>query len=57
MTASAEGRIRVRPRVWIGLVILVVYVAVVFLVQAMVGISYIDLGASGINLFLGAASR
>ncbi|NYF16626.1 hypothetical protein HDC37_001451 [Microbacterium sp. AK009] len=47
-------RYRVRPRVWIGLVIYVAYVAVVFIVQQLSGVPYTALGDSGANLFLGA---
>jgi len=54
MTTHTEERYRVRPRVWIGLVIYVAYVAVVFGVQQLSGIPYTDLGESGGNLFLGA---
>ncbi len=45
--------LKVRPRVWIGLAIYAGYVAVVFLVQRLSGVSYTDLGESGGNLFLG----
>ena len=44
----------VRPRVWIGLVIFVGYVAVVYVVQALFGVPYDELGESGSNLFWGA---
>ncbi|KAA9110403.1 CPBP family intramembrane glutamic endopeptidase [Microbacterium rhizomatis] len=54
MTLNATDRYRVRPRVWIGVVIYLAYVAVVFGVQQIFGIPYTDFGKSGINLFLGA---
>jgi membrane protease YdiL (CAAX protease family) len=44
----------VHPRVWIGLVIFVGYVAVVFVVQALFAVPYDELGESGSNLFWGA---
>lgn len=53
-TRTADDRYRVRPRVWIGIVIYLAYVAVVFGVQQISGIPYTDLGESGANLFLGA---
>lgn len=56
MTAprTTPERYRVQPRVWIGLAIYVAYVAIVFVVQQITGISYTDFGKSGENLFLGA---
>ena len=45
---------KVRPRVWIGLAIYVGYVAVFYTLQRLSGISYVDLGESGSNLFFGA---
>ena len=44
---------RVKPRVWIGLLIYVGYVAAVFIVQSFSGIPYPALGDSGENLFRG----
>lgn len=46
--------LKVRPRVWIGLAILLGYAVVVFLVQRLSGVSYTELGESGSNLFFGA---
>jgi membrane protease YdiL (CAAX protease family) len=46
--------IRVRPRVWIGLVIYVGYVVTVFAIQSLTGVPYDQLGDSGRNLFVGA---
>ncbi|WP_322409759.1 CPBP family intramembrane glutamic endopeptidase [Microbacterium invictum] len=54
MSDHATQRYRVRPRVWIGLVVYFAYVAVVFTVQQLSGIPYTEFGESGINLFLGA---
>ncbi|GAA1655738.1 CPBP family intramembrane glutamic endopeptidase [Microbacterium flavum] len=54
MTTAPVDRYRVRPRVWIGLVVFFAYVAVVFVVQQITGIPYTDFGKSGANLFLGA---
>ncbi len=54
MPHDTADRYRVQPRVWIGLVIYVGYVAVVFAVQQATGIPYTELGANGTNLFLGA---
>lgn len=54
MGQSTTERYRVRPRVWIGIVIYVAYVAVVFGVQQIFGIPYTDFAKSGSNLFLGA---
>lgn len=54
MTTTTGTRLRVRPRVWIGLVIYLAYVAVVFTVQLFTGIPYTRFGDSGQNLFLGA---
>ncbi|MEN0085351.1 MAG: CPBP family intramembrane glutamic endopeptidase [Leifsonia sp.] len=53
-STATEPRLRVRPRVWIGLVIYVAYVAVVFTVQLLSGVPYTAFGDSGRNLFLGA---
>ena len=46
--------LRVRPRVWIGLVVYVGYATVVFSVQRLTGVPYDQLGDSGSNLFFGA---
>ncbi|TQJ30635.1 CPBP family intramembrane glutamic endopeptidase [Microbacterium sp. SLBN-146] len=54
MTTTPADQYRVQPRVWIGIVIYLAYVAVVFTVQQLTGIPYTDLGESGSNLFLGA---
>lgn len=54
MTTSIARRPRVPPRVWIGLVIFIGYVAVVFTVQELSGVPYTELGSNGRNLFLGA---
>lgn len=54
MNTSIAATYRVRPRVWIGLVIYIAYVAVVFGVQQLSGVAYTDYGKSGANLFLGA---
>lgn len=54
MTTESPDRFRVQPRVWIGILIYLAYVAVVFVVQLLSGIPYTDLGESGSNLFLGA---
>ncbi|MDC7803766.1 CPBP family intramembrane metalloprotease [Sphingomonas sp. BLCC-B65] len=54
MSSAPPSSLRVRPRVWIGLVIYLAYVAVVFGVQQITGIAYTDFGKSGSNLFLGA---
>ncbi|WP_248152823.1 CPBP family intramembrane glutamic endopeptidase [Microbacterium aoyamense] len=54
MTSSNAQSLRVRPRVWIGIVIYFAYVVVVFGVQKATGVPYTDLGKSGENLFLGA---
>lgn len=45
---------KVRPRVWIGFVIYVGYVAVVFTIQRLSGVPYTELDESGSNLFFGA---
>jgi membrane protease YdiL (CAAX protease family) len=55
----ANGRasrkpLKVRPRIWIGLVVFVGYVAVVYVVQGLFGVPYDELGESGSNLFWGA---
>lgn len=54
MTANTSETYRVQPRVWIGLVIYLGYVAVVFGVQQISGVPYTDFSKSGVNLFLGA---
>ncbi|TDN92623.1 hypothetical protein EV279_2149 [Microbacterium sp. BK668] len=54
MSTTTADPYRVRPRVWIGIVIYLAYVAVVFTVQLLSGIPYTDFGTSGSNLFLGA---
>lgn len=54
MTADAAEQYRVQPRVWIGVVIYLAYVTVVFTVQQLSGIPYTELGSSGANLFFGA---
>ena len=58
-STPASSRVRdeplkVPPRVWIGLVIYVGYVAVVYIVQGLSGVPYDQLGESGSNLFWGA---
>ncbi|SMQ68394.1 CPBP family intramembrane glutamic endopeptidase [Agreia sp. VKM Ac-1783] len=45
--------LRVRPKVWIGLVIYVGYAVVVYSIQALSGVRYDELGESGSNLFFG----
>ncbi|WP_235480265.1 CPBP family intramembrane glutamic endopeptidase [Leifsonia sp. Leaf264] len=47
-------KLRVRPRVWIGLAIWAAYVLLVFIVQSLSGIPYTEWGENGGNLFLGA---
>lgn len=54
MTTTNADHYRVRPRVWIGIVMYVVYVAVVFTVQQLSGVPYTDFSESGGNLFFGA---
>lgn len=54
MTSSTDHRVRVRPRVWIGLAIYLAYTLVVLAVQQITGVPYTALGTSGENLFLGA---
>ncbi|MGX1584117.1 CPBP family intramembrane glutamic endopeptidase [Microbacterium sp. NPDC055502] len=54
MATESTTPLRVRPRIWIGLVIYLAYVAVVFTVQQATGIPYTALGDSGRDLFLGA---
>jgi uncharacterized protein len=54
METSSTERIRIRPRVWIGVAVYLGYIVVVFAVQSISGIRYPDLGLSGANLFLGA---
>jgi len=49
-----ETTLRVTPRIWIGLVIWIGYIVVVFAIQRSTGISYADWGDSAGNLFLGA---
>ena len=46
--------LRVRPRVWIGIVIYLGYALIVYLVRAITGVPYDELGDSAANLFLGA---
>jgi len=46
--------LKVRPRVWIGLVVYVGYVAVFYTLQRLSGVPYPELGDSGSNLFFGA---
>jgi len=46
--------LRVQPRVWIGLVIWIGYIILVFAIQSATGISYDTWGDSAGNLFLGA---
>ena len=46
--------LKVRPRVWIGFVIYLGYVGVVFTIQLLSGVPYDELGQSGGNLFFGA---
>lgn len=46
--------LRVRPRVWIGIVIWLVYVLLVFAVQRLSGVPYTDFGRNGHDLFFGA---
>lgn len=54
MTSNTPPVLRVAPRVWIGVVIYVAYVVVVFGVQVLTGIPYTEFGTDAINLFLGA---
>ena len=54
MASNTDQRIRVLPRVWIGVTVYVAYVVVVFGVQKLTGVPYTELGKSGTNLFLGA---
>lgn len=54
MTAIPSTRLRVQPRVWIGLLILIAYVAIVFAIQVLSGVPFTDFGDNGANLFLGA---
>ncbi|MFK3676484.1 lysostaphin resistance A-like protein [Microbacterium sp. NPDC090218] len=49
-----ESSLRVKPRVWIGLVIWVGYIVLVFAIQKSTGIPYAEWGDSAGNLFLGA---
>jgi len=46
--------LRVRPRVWIGIVVWLGYVLLVFAVQRLGGVPYTDFGRSGHDLFFGA---
>jgi membrane protease YdiL (CAAX protease family) len=46
--------VKVRPRIWIGLAVAAGYLVVVFVVSALSGIAYDELGASASNLFRGA---
>ena len=54
MTSRNPDQYHVRPRVWIGIVVYLAYVGVVFGVQQASGVPYTDLGESGTNLFFGA---
>ena len=54
MASNTLDRIRVQPRIWIGIAIYLGYVAAVFTVQQITGVPYTELGESGENLFLGA---
>lgn len=53
-TAPPATTLRVRPRAWIGLAVWIAYVAIVFVVQQLVGIPMPEWGSSGTSLFLGA---
>lgn len=53
MTATTEPRLKVRPRIWIGLVIWLAYVVLVFAIQIASGIPYDTWGESAGNLFFG----
>ncbi|MGX5695655.1 CPBP family glutamic-type intramembrane protease [Agromyces soli] len=50
----AASDLRVRPRVWIGLAVWAAYVAIIFIVQQLVGIPMPEWGVDGSSLFLGA---
>jgi membrane protease YdiL (CAAX protease family) len=54
VSESLESRPKVRPRIWIGLVIWLTYVVVVFAIQIASGVPYDEWGESADNLFLGA---
>ena len=54
MSVSPDAALKVRPRVWIGLVIWLAYTLVVFVVQMLSGIPYTEFGTDGGTLFLGA---
>lgn len=57
MTVVSPGSTtRVRPRVWIGLVVLVGYLVLVVSIQHASGIPYTDIGDSGRDLFLGVGT-
>ena len=49
-----KTRVRVKPRVWIGVAIWLGYALVVFIVQQLSGVKYTQLGDSGRDLFFGA---
>jgi hypothetical protein len=57
-SASTENRpdpaLRVRPRVWIGIVIWLAYIVIVFTVQQLSGVPYTKFGDNGSTLFRGA---
>lgn len=52
-TTTTAPTPRVRPRIWIGLVIWLAYLAVVFTIQSASGIPYDEWGDSAGNLFFG----
>jgi membrane protease YdiL (CAAX protease family) len=52
--AGSGKPVKVRPRVWIGLVIYVGYIVLVYSVQLSTRVPYDELGDSGSNLFRGA---
>lgn len=54
MSDTPIASLRVRPRVWIGLVIWLAYAVLVFVVQQLSGVPYTDFGRDGGTLFLGA---
>lgn len=51
---SSEQKLRVRPRVWIGLMIWAAYLILVFVIQTFSGVPYDRWMDSARNLFLGA---
>lgn len=51
---TSEDTMRVRPRILIGILVLVGYLLIVFVVGTLSGVPYPDLGRSGENLFFGA---